>query len=99
MAETRPKRVPATVHIWCGAFASQDLVFAHLMDCGMEDLDRIEVIAPGEEARLRHFGVLEVPRGAAGTLVLDVAKWETPMPFEDTEHLTYLGAFAGRRYE
>lgn len=99
MPDVSPKLSPATVHIWCGTFASQALVFAHLMDCGVEDLDRIEVLAPGEEARLKHFGIADRPEGSFGSLVLDVAAFESPAAFGDTEHLTYLGAFEGRRYE
>ena len=94
-----PKLVPATIHIWCGSFASQALAFAHLMDCGIDDLDRFEVLAAGDARRLNHFGLADVPEVTEGVLILDVGAMGAVAPFQDTQHLTYLGAFKGQRYE
>lgn len=78
---------------------SQALAFAHLMDCGVEDLDRFEVVGADETARLAHFGVTDVTAFAEGVLILDVSARDAPAPFQDTVHLRYLGAFKGQRYE
>lgn len=92
-----PKIRPATIHLWTGAFQLQSLVFAHLLDLGFDDLDRIEVIEASQVARFRHFGLM-APRQGEGVYVLLASNFGAAAPFEDTQHMRYLGAFAGRRY-
>ena len=97
MNGSAPKLRPATIHLWRGAFQSQSLVFAHLLDLGFDDLDRVEVLGAAEKARFRHFGVSNPPAGD-GVFVLIASDFGDPAPFEDTEHMTYVGAYTGRRY-
>lgn len=99
MTASAPILRPATIHIWSGAFASQALAFAHLMDLGIDDLDRFEVLAANDAGRLDHFGVSGFVPGADQSLVLQVAALNSPAPFQDSDHLTYLGAYSGQRYE
>ena len=90
------------VQVWAGDFASQQLAFAHLLDCADRagaalDLDRVEVVPVRDAARLAHvFGdrAAEVARaaGARDTLVLLVG---AGAPFGATARLDDLGVHPG----
>ncbi|MEL7104866.1 MAG: hypothetical protein AAGM21_03030 [Pseudomonadota bacterium] len=93
---------PASIHLWSGAFASQQLAFAHLLDMtdalGVSlDFDQIEII-PAQTFATRaapYFATL--PDVTPGPMtVLYACPVDTPCPFEDTEHLTYLGCHQGQ---
>lgn len=67
--------LPADIAVFAGDFASQPLVFAHLLDAAPDlDLGHVEVIQSGREARLgSHFDEATVARlgtERANTLVL-----------------------------
>lgn len=92
----------ASIHLWSGDFASQQLAFAHLLDTsdrlGVElDFDQIEVI-PDHAFATRaapYFPIL--PNVMPGPIVvLYACPVGTPCPFAGTDHLAYLGCFEGQ---
>ncbi|WP_044006311.1 hypothetical protein [Jannaschia sp. CCS1] len=93
--------LPADITVFAGDFASQPLVFAHLLDVAPElDLGHVEVIQSGHAARLRAYFEVSVVRelaDCAGTLVLILpaafAGAECPVP--ETAHLQARGIFRG----
>ena len=90
------------VQVWAGDFASQQLAFAHLLDCADRagaalDLDRVEVVPAGDRARLAHVlgdraGAVMRAAAARNTLVLLVGGGA---PFGATERLDDLGLHPG----
>lgn len=92
----------ATIHLWSGEIASQQLAFAHLLDVtesmGVElDFDQIEVIPADAFATRTAPYFTEPPNLTPGPMtVLYACPLGTPCPFENTDHLTYLGAHEGQ---
>lgn len=101
MTEFTRRDLPADIAVFGGEFASQPLVFAHLLDAAPElDLGYVEVIQNGHLARLEaHFdtGVAGTLAGRAQTLVLilPAAYDGTSCPVAKTRHLTPLGIHRG----
>ena len=94
--------VPADITVFTGNFASQPLVFAHLLDaCPALDLDAVEVIQSNTHARLMaHFDADVADTLAAqseGTLVLilPAAYDGLDCPLSETDMLTPLGRHRG----
>jgi hypothetical protein len=93
---------PASIHLWSSDFASQQLAFAHLLDAADRmrtalDLDAVEVIPVAEASRrLTPYLGSDLPDLPGPILVLLAAPPGAPAPFTDTEHLRYLGTWAGR---
>lgn len=93
---------PASIHLWSGDFASQQLAFAHLLDTadrlGVEmDFDQIEVIPDHTFATRAAPYFSTLPDVKPGPIVvLYACPVGTPRPFEHTEHLAYLGCFEGQ---
>ncbi len=95
------RKFKATIHLWGCEFASQQLAFAHLLDVSDRtktslDLDEVEVITGTDKSRrlAPYFEVVpSVP--SSPMLVLLACPEGACCPFEETEHLTYIGAFAG----
>jgi len=102
------RRVPTRVAVYAGTFASQPVVFAHLIDAFPTlDLDAVEVICGTDpRARLAHVFAPDVARsvedalGLATTCVLVFAEAiveGTRLP-DRTEHLACLGVHPGVRH-
>ena len=95
------RSVPATLHIWSGDFASQQLAFAHLLDCAEEsgqvfDLDAVEVIPIAEtRRRLAPYLGRDLPSFSGPVIILLATSPGSPAPFTHTRHLRYEGAFPG----
>lgn len=93
--------LPADIAVLTGDFASQPLVFAHLLDVAPDmDLTHVEVIQSGHIARLMaHFDGDTAERLAAGAatlvLILPAAFPGVTCPVAQTAHLTPLGTFRG----
>lgn len=95
------RRLPATLHLWSGDFASQQLAFAHLLDSAEErgqvlDLDAVEVIPISEAPRrLAAYLGSDLPSFSGPVIVLLAAPPGSPAPFGDTGHLRYEGGLPG----
>lgn len=93
--------LPADITVFKGDFASQLLVFAHLLDVAPDmDLTYVEVIQSGHLARLRaHFDEATATKlaDAAQTLVLilPAAHPGLTCPVAQTAHFTPLGSHRG----
>lgn len=93
--------LPADIAVFGGDFASQPLVFAHLLDVAPSlDLEHIAVIQSGHAARLRaHFdeALARDLAEAAGTLILVLpAAFEgMECPVTRTSRLSDLGVHRG----
>ena len=101
MTEFTRRDLPADIAVFGGDFASQPLVFAHLLDSAPElDLGHVEVIQSGHRARLvAHFdeAIAMALAGRAQTLVLilPAAYDGVDCPVSRTRHLTPLGVYRG----
>lgn len=93
--------LPADITVLAGDFASQPLVFAHLLDVAPDmDLSHVEVIQSGHAVRLRsHFDDTIAARLADGgqtlVLILPAAHPGLECPVAQTEHLRRVGSFRG----
>lgn len=93
--------LPADITVFVGEFASQPLVFAHLLDVAPDmDLGHVEVIQAGHMARLRaYFDDAASARLAEGAhtlvLILPAAHSGLACPVMQTAHLTSLGTYRG----
>lgn len=96
--------LPADISVFAGAFDSQPLVFAHLMDVAPGlDLDHVEVILGDDPAaRLGPYFPPDTvallaakARGAALVLVLPAAFEGLHCPFRETDRLSPLGTHRG----
>lgn len=93
--------LPADIAVFTGDFASQPLVFAHLLDiAGDIDLSHVEVIQSGHLARLgAYFDATTAAQLAEGAktlvLILPAAHEGVACPVAQTAHLTPLGSFRG----
>ena len=94
--------LPADIAVFTGDFASQPLVFAHLLDaCPALDLGAVEVVQTRPEARLAaHFPpetVATLVAASEGTLVLILpdAYPGLTCPLTATQHLSALGLHRG----
>lgn len=93
--------LPADITVLAGEFASQPLVFAHLLDVAPElDLGHVEVIQSGHSTRLgAHFEeavARELTQGAATLVLILPAAFEgADCPVQETAHLTQVGVFRG----
>ncbi|MFO6464398.1 hypothetical protein ACK8OR_08400 [Jannaschia sp. KMU-145] len=98
-------RLAATIRVLAGAFASQQLAFAHLLDAAERDglspdLDHVEVLMPGEGTRLRHIFepalARDLAEGAAGeALILILPGALVTGRFREDARLRDLGAHPG----
>ena len=98
-------RLAADIPVLAGAFASQPLAFAHLLDAAERDglspdLDHVEVIPPPHDARLRAYfdaatarRLAEAAGGDALVLVLPGAL--VSGGFREDARLRHLGRHAG----
>jgi len=101
---TLPRR-PAPISAYCGDFASQQLAFAHLLDCADRqgrdvDLDAVEVIGRGQmPTRLAHYfdsaTVAEVTRAAGEADTVILMTDSDLLDATSSDRLRYLGVFAG----
>jgi hypothetical protein len=94
-----------TIRVLAGNFASQPLAFAHLLDACQRDglspdLDHVEIVLQGQDARLRHYlpeetaaGLVAAADGDALILVLPGAL--VTGAFRADARLRDLGAHAG----
>lgn len=95
------RRIPATLHLWSGDFASQQLAFAHLLDSAEEvgqcfDLDAVEVIPLSEAPRrLAPYLGSDMPSFSGPVVILLATSPGSPAPFAHTRHLQYEGALPG----
>lgn len=93
--------LPADIAVFGGTFASQPLVFAHLLDVAPElELEHVEVIQSGHQARLEARFDGPVARDLAGraqtiVLILPAAFSGMACPVTQTRHLTALGVHRG----
>lgn len=93
--------LPADIAVFAGEFASQPLVFAHLLDTAPDlDLTHVEVIQNGHGARLgAYFDTATAARLAEGArtlvLILPAAHGGLACPMSQTPHLTPLGTHRG----
>lgn len=93
--------LPADIAVFTGDFASQPLVFAHLLDVAPHlDLTHVEVIQSGFEARLKGYFDASVAAELAEdaqtlVLILPAAHAGMDCPVTDTAHLRALGTFRG----
>ena len=95
-----------TVDVLAGAFASQQLAFAHLLDAAAAqglspDLDQVEVIAPPHGTRLRGVFDADTAEGiaaAAGgdTVILILPGCLVTGRFAPDARLRLLGRHSGR---
>lgn len=92
--------LPADIAVFTGDFASQPLVFAHLLDAAPTlDLGHVEVIQTNHDARLAAYfdpqTVATLAAHATLVLVLPAAYDGLTCPLTDTAHLRALGLFRG----
>lgn len=94
--------LPADIAVFAGDFASQPLVFAHLLDAAPAlDLGHVEVIQQGRTARLRAY--FDAPTTAALALdpadtlvlILPAAYSGLTCPLSQTPRLRALGTHRG----
>lgn len=92
----------ASIHLWAGDFASQQLAFAHILDAadtvGVKiDVDAWEVI-PLDSAhrRLAPYFSGPPPTPNSPTIILYAALEGADPPFRDTALLTYCGGYSGQ---
>ena len=91
------RRVPATIHLMGGDFASQPLAFAHLLDASeaqttLLDFDHIEVLQKPFDTRLAHWHLPD-PQTPHQTLIAFLPG--SGGPLQPTQHLETIGAFEG----
>ncbi len=89
---------PADIAVFAGEFASQPLVFAHLLDEAPDlDLTHVEVIQSNHAARLATYfnPVPELPKDQTLVLILPAAHPGLACPIGETAHLRSLGTFRG----
>jgi len=101
----RLHRIPADITVFSGQFASQPLVFAHLLDVAPDlTLDHVEVIAPGTAARrlAPYFEadtaarvIADTPDDATLVLILPAAYPGPDCPIGKTDRLAPLGTLRG----
>ncbi len=97
--------LPADIAVFSGAFASQPLVFAHLLDtCSALDLGHVEVIQSSDPARRLsgHFDAATAQSILAAAdadttlvLILPAAFDGLECPFPGSARLRPLGVFRG----
>ncbi|MBY4894835.1 hypothetical protein KUL25_18920 [Rhodobacteraceae bacterium N5(2021)] len=93
--------LPADIAVFAGDFASQPLVFAHLLDVAPGlDLTHVEVIQRSHGLRLGAYfeGATVASLAAKGrtlVLILPAAHEGVACPVVQTAHLTPLGSFRG----
>ncbi|GAB5448574.1 hypothetical protein [Gymnodinialimonas sp.] len=93
--------LPADIAVFAGDFASQPLVFAHLLDVAPGlDLTHVEVIQNGHGARLGVYFEADVAARLADgaktlVLVLPAAHPGLDCPVPETAHLVPLGVQRG----
>lgn len=90
--------LPADITIFAGEFASQPLVFAHLLDVAPDlDLTHVEVIQTNHTARLAAYfsPIPELPSDKTLVLILPAAHPDPACPISETAHLRPLGTFRG----
>ena len=102
MTEYKRTDLPADILVFAGEFASQPLVFAHLLDAAPDlDLGHVEVIQSNHATRLAaHFDatiVANLTSNSPATLVLilPAAYQRLTCPLQGTAHLRALGTFRG----
>ncbi|MEM7641756.1 MAG: hypothetical protein AAF366_04440 [Pseudomonadota bacterium] len=98
-------RLATTIRVLAGPFASQQLAFAHLLDAAQRDglspdFDHVEVVDPGQTARLRHIFDADLvdmlAAAAAGqSLILVLPGALTTGAFAEDDRLRDLGAHPG----
>ncbi|MEJ6390740.1 hypothetical protein [Gymnodinialimonas ulvae] len=90
--------LPADITVFSGDFASQPLVFAHLLDVAPDlDLSHVEVIQTNHAARLSAYfaPVPDLPSDTTLVLILPAAHPGLDCPFPQTARLRPLGQFRG----
>lgn len=90
--------LPADVAVFAGDFASQPLVFAHLLDEAPDlDLGHVEVIQSNHTARLAAYfsPVPDLPTDRTLVLILPAAYPGLICPITETTRLTPLGTRRG----
>ncbi len=92
--------LPADITVFTGDFASQPLVFAHLLDVAPDlDLTHVEVIQSNHRARLSSYFSPDIaatfPKAGTVVLILPAAYSGLTCPLAQTEHLSPLGTFRG----
>ena len=92
--------LPADIAVFTGDFASQPLVFAHLLDVAPTlDLTHVEVIQTNHRARLEAYFDTETARGFPHSetlvLILPAAHEGLACPVSETAHLRPIGTFRG----
>ncbi|WP_224813647.1 hypothetical protein [Hasllibacter sp. MH4015] len=100
MSDYTRRDLPADITVLAGEFASQPLVFAHLLDEAPNlDLTHVEVIQANHAARLAaRFDAAQVaglPSDGTVVLILPAAHPGAECPIGDTAHLRRLGTFRG----
>ena len=99
-------RLAARIDVLAGAFASQPLAFAHLLDAAdaagiSPDLDHVEVVAPPHGRRLRGYfpeAAADAIAEAAGTdaVILVLPGALITGAFPENARLRRLGAYEGQ---
>jgi hypothetical protein len=94
--------LPADIAVFAGVFASQPLVFAHLLDAAPElDLGHVEVVQANRAARLGAYfdaaicAELVAEAGDTLVLILPAAFDGLTCPLTETPRLRALGTFRG----
>ncbi len=92
--------LPADIAVFAGEFASQPLVFAHLLDQAPGlDLGHVEVIQSNHAARLgAHFSadqIADLPQSGTLVLILPAAHDDLRCPITRTPLLKPLGTLRG----
>jgi hypothetical protein len=94
------RNLPADITVLHGTFASQPLVFAHLLDVAPTlDLTHVEVIQTNHRARLEAYFDTETardfPHSETLVLILPAAHEGLACPVSETAHLRPIGTFRG----